>query len=203
VQEAKGNPHCRRLSLRPKKTLVLRRGTTLSFSTSAGGIRGEYPEQNSPEKSLINQLPAKTFFSEILQSPLKCFLVLGKPRERACFKGSESSTVSPCRSPGSSSNSRSRLDLCGTTTCAPVRKKAPVVVFFSVEENRATTEQNFRFEAFPSDLLLYSFFRGFGKSENPTSRGDFKLFWSTYTISNHSLLQLHSNKKHLDRWVPR
>jgi hypothetical protein len=82
VQEAKGNPHCRQLSLRPKKTLVLRRGTTLSFSTSAGGIRGEDPEQNSPEKSSINQLPAKTFFSEILQSPLKCFLVLGKPRER-------------------------------------------------------------------------------------------------------------------------
>ncbi len=82
MQEAKGNPHCRQLSLRPKKTLVLRRGTTLSFSTSAGGIRGEDPEQNSPEKSSINQLPAKTFFSEILQSPLKCFLVLGKPRER-------------------------------------------------------------------------------------------------------------------------
>jgi hypothetical protein len=60
--------------------------------------------------------------------------------------------------------------------CAPVRKKAPVVVFFSAEEKRATTEQNFRFEAFPWDLLLYSFFRGFGKSENPTSRGIFKLF---------------------------
>jgi hypothetical protein len=37
---------------------------------------------NSLEKSSINQLPAQTFFSEILQSPLKCFLVLGKPRER-------------------------------------------------------------------------------------------------------------------------
>jgi len=159
VQEAKGNPHCRRLSLRPKKTLVLRRGITLSFSTSAGGIRGEDPEQNSPEKSSINQLPAKTFFSEILQSPLKCFLLLGKPRKRACFKGSESSTVSPCRSPGSSSNSRSRLDLCGTTTCAPVRKKAPVVVFLLCGRKKGHHRTELPLWSFlfgPSSLLVFS-----------------------------------------------
>jgi hypothetical protein len=51
-----------------------------------------------------------------------------------------------------------------------------LLLFFSAEEKGATTEQNFRFEAFPSDLRLYSFFRGFGKSENPTYTGIFKLF---------------------------
>ncbi len=39
--------------------------------------------------------------------------------------------MSPCRSPGSSSNSRSRQDSCGTTPVpCPVRKKAAVVVLF-------------------------------------------------------------------------
>jgi len=176
VQEAKGNPHCRRLSLRPKKTLVLRHGTTLSFSTSAGGIRGEDPEQNSPEKSSINQLPAKTFFSEILQSPLKCFLVLGKPRERACFKRSESSPVSlslPWLLVKQPFEARS---MWHHHLCPRSGRRHPLL-FFSLRKKKGPPQnRTSAFEPFPSDLLLYSFFRGFGKSENPTERGIVKLF---------------------------
>ncbi len=204
MQEAKGNPHCRQLSLRPKKTLVLRRGTTLSFSTSAGGIRGEDPEQNSPEKSSINQLPAKTFFSKILQSPLKCFLVLGKPRERACFKRSESSPVSlslPWLLVKQPFEARFmwHQHLCR----AESGRRQPLLFFFSAGKkmgHRRTEVALWSFTFGPSSLLVI--LRGFGKSENPTSRGVFQFLSSTYTISNHSLLRLHLNKKDLDRWVP-
>ncbi len=57
------------------------------------------------------------------------------------------------------SNSCSRLDLCGTTTCAPVRKKAPVVVVFLCGRKRGHHRTELPLWSFPfgpSSLLVFS-----------------------------------------------